>query len=587
MVFSSSPAFCQAKHELLLVDVDKGKPVNQEMVVNYQFFNSSESCNLFLKMDLISMLQKKGYLAASLDSIVKSDKKTIAWVHLGVQYSWGLLKMDSTVSSELSKVGLTNEFSKGLLIEPAKIVRLKEQLLDFYENNGYPFASIKFDSSFFDGNNLNAMLSVFKGPLYHIDSIVVNGSIRIQKNYLSQYLNIQPGSIYKKSMLNGLSKRLAQSDFIKESQPWDMSLYGTGSVLNLYLEPMRSSRISLLAGLMPSNNQLRGKMLLTGEADMQLKNSFGGGEMISLSWQQIQVQSPRLQIGFQKPYLFNSNAGIDFQFNLLKKDSSFLTINTRLGLQYAISNQFTANLFFQQFTSNMLGVDTNFIKSTKRLPGFMDFTNRNIGMEMKFIETDNSFNPLTGIEWSLRFAGGSRKIQPNSIITSLKQDQFGKLFNFGSLYDTIRQNSSQFRASGKVDLYNKLGRQSTVKAGLKAGLMQSERFLTNELFQIGGINTLRGFDEESIYASQYLIASVEYRYLISPASYLFTFLDGANIKRRSFDNSFKGNFFGMGVGLSFETKSGLFKLAYAVGKQPTGSVNFRESKIHFGFVSLF
>ena len=235
----------------------------------------------------------------------------------------------------------------------------------------------------------------------------------------------------------------------------------------------------------------------------------------------------------------------------------------------------------------MLGVDTNFIKSTKRLPGFMDFTNRNIGMEMKFIETDNSFNPLTGIEWSLRFAGGSRKIQPNSIITSLKQDQFGKLFNFGSLYDTIRQNSSQFRASGKVDLYNKLGRQSTVKAGLKAGLMQSERFLTNELFQIGGINTLRGFDEESIYASQYLIASVEYRYLISPASYLFTFLDGANIKRRSFDNSFKGNFFGMGVGLSFETKSGLFKLAYAVGKQPTGSVNFRESKIHFGFVSLF
>jgi hemolysin activation/secretion protein len=191
------------------------------------------------------------------------------------------------------------------------------------------------------------------------------------------------------------------------------------------------------------------------------------------------------------------------------------------------------------------------------------------------------------LEWSIRFAGGTRSIQKNNGITSIKQDQFGKPFNFTALYDTVRPNSTQFRTSGKFDLYNKLGRQSTIKTGIKAGLIKTERLLTNELFQVGGINTLRGFDEESIFASQYLIASIEYRYLIGPASYLFTFLDGANIQTRSMDTQFNGNFFGMGMGLSFETKSGLFKLAYAVGKQPTSSLNFRESKIHFGFVSLF
>ncbi len=569
------------------MDIDKDKLVSQDILVNYQFFNSPEACDQFLKIELVPLLQKQGYLAASLDSLVKSDIKTVAWIHLGIKYSWGQLKVDSVISAELLNFGLESEFSKGILIEPAKLIELKERILDFYENNGYPFAAVKFDSSFFDGSNLNAMLSVFKGPLYHIDSIVVNGNVRFQKNFLAKYLNIEPGSIYKKSILNGLSKRIAQSSFFQESKPWDILMYGTGSALNLNLETKRSSQISLLAGLMPSNNQLRSKLLLTGEADMQLRNSFGGGEMISLSWQQIQVQSPRLQIGFQKPYLFNSNAGIDFQFNLLKKDSSFLTINTRIGLQYAISNQYTAKLFFQQFTSSLLDIDTNLIKSTKKLPGYLDFSNRNIGLEMGFNGTDDNFNPRSGLEWNFRFAGGIRNIQKNNAIISIQQDQFGKPFNFKTLYDTIPPNSSQFRTSGKVDYYSKLGRQSTIKSAIKAGLIQTEKSLTNELFQVGGINTLRGFDEESIFASQYFIASIEYRYLIGPASYLFTFLDGANIQRRALENNFKGNFFGIGLGLSFETKSGLFKLAYAVGKQPTSSVNFRESKIHFGFVSLF
>ena len=587
VLFCSSFVFSQTKYELEFIDVDKGKPVSQDILVNYRNFSSEEECNRFIKSELISLLQRNGYLAASVDSVIKDSSKTIAWVHIGAQYKWGELKLDSGIVGELSAIELDRDFYRGGLVEPEKLVQLKEQVLNFYENNGFPFASVRLDSSFFYDASLNAVLRVYKGPLYHIDSIVVNGKIRIQEKFLAQFLNIQQGSVYKKSILDGLSKRIEQSGFMMEAKPWDLLLYGTGCTLNLYLEPKRSSQVSLLAGLMPSNNQLRGKLLLTGEADMQLKNSFGGGEMIALSWQQIQVKSPRLQIGFQKPYLFNSNAGVDLQFNLLKKDSLFLSINTRVGIQYAISNLYTAKLFFQQFTSNLLEVDTNYIKVTKRLPGYLDFSNRNIGIEMNFNGTDDIFNPRSGLEWSLRFAGGVRRVQPNNAIVSIKQDQFGKPFNYASLYDTLKSNNPQLRITGKMDLFNKTGRQSTIKTGIKAGLLQAEKILTNELFQVGGINTLRGFDEESIFASQYLIASVEYRYLIGPASYLFTFLDGARIRRQSIDTRFVGNFLGMGLGLSFETKSGLFKLAYAVGKQPTAPVNFRESKIHFGFVSLF
>jgi len=91
--------------------------------------------------------------------------------------------------------------------------------------------------------------------------------------------------------------------------------------------------------------------------------------------------------------MFKSNAGIDFRFNLLKKDSSFININTRLGLQYEVSKKQVAKLFVQQYASNLIEVDTNFIKRTKKLPIFLDLRTTNIGAELQYNGTDYRFNP--------------------------------------------------------------------------------------------------------------------------------------------------------------------------------------------------
>ncbi|WP_315820081.1 hypothetical protein [Paraflavitalea speifideaquila] len=61
------------------------------------------------------------------------------------------------------------------------------------------------------------------------------------------------------------------------------------------------------------------KLLVTGEATINLKNAFGAGETIGLNWQQIQVKSPRLNLSFAYPYLFNTPFGINFGFDLFKR----------------------------------------------------------------------------------------------------------------------------------------------------------------------------------------------------------------------------------------------------------------------------
>ena len=550
-------------------------------------FNNINDCRRFLKDELVAGLQKKGYLAASIDSIDENDKKTVAWIYSGQKYGWGELIVDSSVLEAISQGRTPFEISKGSMLDPDKLFQYKETVLRYFENHGYPFASVKLDSSFFLEDKLNAKLKVVTGPLYHIDSISVEGNLRIKKFFLEKYLDIPSGSTYQADKLDKISKKVSQLGFLRESRPWDLTMLGTGSKLNLYLESKRSSQINLLAGLMPSNAQLGGKLLLTGEADMQLKNAFGGGENMILNWQQLQVQSPRLLIGFQKPYLFKSNAGVDFQFNLFKKDSTFLTLNTRLGIQYDISTNKTVKVFFQQFSSSLLDVDTNRIKFTKKLPTYLDIATGNIGVDLTINNTDDRFNPRSGMLWSTRLTGGVRKIKKNNSIIELKQDAQGKSFNFTTLYDTIKASTAQLRLNFIIEGYQKVGRQSTFKLALQGGYLQSNRLYTNELFQVGGIKTLRGFDEESIFASEFLIATLEYRYLIGPSSYLFSFVDGAHAGRKNSQSNYTGKYLGVGLGLSFETKSGIFKLAYAVGKQPTSTMNFREAKIHFGFVSLF
>jgi len=53
------------------------------------------------------------------------------------------------------------------------------------------------------------------------------------------------------------------------------------------------------------------------------------------------------------------------------------------------------------------------------------------------------------------------------------------------------------------------------------------------------------------------------------------------------DANFQHTYLGIGTGLAFETKTGIFNISYAVGKRNDLNFDLRQSKIHIGFVSLF
>jgi len=485
------------------------------------------------------------------------------------------------------QAGLNYGSLKGRKLDMTRLDTEKKQLLSFLENNGYPFASVELDSVSFAGSELTGRLKITKGPLYRIDSVRNLGNARISSDYLQRYLGILPGSVYKKQKLETVSRRLSEIPFITEKQPWNMTLLATGSVLNLYLEPKKSSQVNVLVGLLPSNQQLESnKLLVTGEANINLKNSLGSGETIGLNWQQLQVKSPRLNLVYQHPYLFKSPVGLAFNFDLFKKDSSFVNINLVLGAQYSIDASQNGSVFIQSMSSNLLTIDTMEVKQNRQLPAQADISSINLGFSYEIWTTDYRLNPRKGNEFSITTSAGTKKVKKNAVIMGL-EDESDPDFDFSTLYDTVKLKSYQFRVKASGSHYFPLTKVSTLKTSVNAGWFGSENIFRNELFQIGGYKLLRGFDEESIYASAYAVGTAEYRYLIARNSFLFVFSDAGWVNNKMSKTSPSGVYIGFGGGMAFETKAGIFNISYAAGKRDDTNLNLRQSKIHLGYVNYF
>jgi hemolysin activation/secretion protein len=120
-----------------------------------------------------------------------------------------------------------------------------------------------------------------------------------------------------------------------------------------------------------------------------------------------------------------------------------------------------------------------------------------------------------------------------------------------------------------------------------ASIFGNTSVFRNELFRIGGLKTLRGFDEESIFASTFVIPTLEYRFLFSQNSHLLLFTEGAWYENTSNKNYVKDAPLSVGAGVNFDTKAGILSLNYAIGNQFGNGFDVRNGKIHFGLTALF
>jgi len=529
-------------------------------------------------------LALKGFPIASVDSFWVVEKSVHASIYLGQQYNpWKIDLAD--VNPQLLQKILPSKPTASKTFTSAEIQQLQSKLLSFYENNGYPFAKIYLNSIQIQDAGISAKLKIDSGLLYRIDSTRIYGKANINKKFLQRHLSMPNGSIYSSKKLAQVDGKLSQLPFYTAMQPSDITMLGNGALLNVYLEEKKSSQVNFLVGFLPSANQT-GKLQVTGDVNLDLKNLLGSGENILLKWQQLQPKSPRLNLGYDQSYIFNSPFGFNFLFDLFKKDSNFIQINALAGVKFALADNQSGKLFIQVQNSSLLqgAVDTNSIKQQRALPVNIDISAFNTGLQYNWQTLNYLFNPRSGSDVTLEAAVGMKNIKRNNEVLSIKEPGF----NYSGLYDSLKLKSYQLRLKLNSAHYFKVGKAATIKTALNAGWYNSPEIFRNDLFQIGGNKLLRGFDEESIYATTYGVATAEYRYLVGRNAYLFTFADFGYANNKFQSTNFSNHFISTGLGIFFETKAGLLNLSFAAGKRNDARLNLREAaKIHFGYINYF
>ncbi len=546
------------------------------------------SSDLQIRKELGAMLIKLydlGYLGASVDSLELKGDTATAWVFAGPQIEWVQLRPGNVEVPILSQAQYKDRFFAGKPVNFRQLKGLMSDILAHAENNGYPFAQVRLDSLEMTDTTLSASLYLQKNQLIVYDTITLDGDPRITRAYIYNYLGIRPGALYNESEVKRISQRLADVAFLTELRAPEVIFEADKAKIRLFLQNRKTSRFDLLIGILP-NNEISGRVLFTGEANLELQNAFGAAEEIKLNWRKMQTGTQNLDIALKYPYLFSLPIGIDGSFSLYKRDTLFLDIDYEFGLQYLFAGRHYIRAFFHNKLTNVLNVDKAFIIRNRSLPQYNDVRNSLFGLEYYLERLDYRFNPRKGHLVRISAGAGTRRIRPSNTIETLT-DPENPDQTFAFLYDTVSTSNVQYKFSWQMEQYWPIGLRSTIKTSMRGGSFISNPVFLNELYRIGGNKLLRGFDEESIFASTFNVVTAEFRFLLSKNSFFQVFMDAAYVEDRTLGKYTKDFPYGFGAGMTFETKAGMFAISYALGSQQGNPINFRSAKLHFGYYNLF
>ena len=503
---------------------------------------------------------EKGYYLASFKPLYRSSTEIEVLVEIGSHFPNVAIVIHDSIKSQLRSFGIENISKNALKTSPSLFKLFIDKTLNAFANNGYPFAQVFFTEQEIIEQQIQIQMNISSGKFYRFSDIIVKGDSSISKSTVQNLLGIKINDIYSEEKLSSIDRILQQTNFINVLKKSELLFTENGVELYVYLENQKMSSMNGAVGLQP--NPQTQKIGLTGDVQIKLLNVFKKAELIDVNWRSIEPQTQALQAKLNYPFLFKSPFGVDLKFNLYKRDSTFLDLKSFIGIQYSFKNNVQLKGFYQVNSSEILSKTSN---PSSLFSYLAPIKLNSYGLSLQYKRINYLPNPSKGFSLYIETSIGNRTIKKEN--TALEKSY---------VYKSIFQYVS----------YIPITKRNIIKVGVNFESYTSSTIFQNERYRFGGLNSLRGFNEEELFASTKLISSLEYRFLLDKNSNAFIFYDQGIYEDNSL--SYKiDNPFGVGAGISFGSRIGIFSISYALGKQLNNPIEFRNGKIHFGYITYF
>ena len=501
---------------------------------------------------LLSKIQE-GYFNSSIDSTRIINKNLEIYMKTGSLINVNEIKVN--INDQLS-LKLREDFvSQKKYFDPAELSSKIRKWIVLMNNNGFPFAEFEFKNYEIIDSKINLECNLISGPLVRIDSLI-NPEISTKELMLvSKIINIKNGDVFNLSEIYKISENIRKSVFLKEIKPPAYEFVDNFASIYTYVKTESKNSVNGLIGIQPSEND---KIQFTGNVSLNFLNALNFGETLKLNWRKMFNSSQNLISEFSIPFIFKTNIEIMGGLDMIKKDSSFFNLNSKFTVKYRLNSNLTSGFLFAKNNS------TNLLQSN-----YSSTTVNSFGFTADLKKTNNKYNPTKGYLFKTELSYGWKQTFTNDTTSSniLRTPNFNGMLEIDTYWDIIRR--------------------TTLKMKLTGSIIQNDILYENELIRIGGYRTIRGFNEESIMVSSFIMSNFEFRYLLDEKSNIFIFSDFAWTESKTNEFLKEHYYQSLGFGTNISMKNGLLTFIYGIGRKLDNPFLIRTAKIHLGFTSYF
>ena len=424
-----------------------------------------------------------------------------------------------------------------------------DQLSIALSNESYTFATLQLQNiQPEDKINIKANLVLDKGAKRTLQNIKVLGYDKFPTSYIKYFLRIKTQKPFQLERIQSQMKLLNQLPFAQQKRPAEVLFTKDSTTVYLYLEKIKSNRFDGFLGF--GSDETTGKIEFDGYLDLKLINNLNFGESLNLNYKSDEIDQKTLDIALQLPYLFGTPLGSTLNLNIFKKDSTFTTAQQGIKLFYQLNEN-------QQLGLGVRLQQSNAINNTS--DAFVE------DFDSQFYEINYNY---------------SKQQQTDLLFPVQRQLEVSVAFGKRSAASELKQRHIRLKG---FQIFN-LNPKNSIFLKVHLEELQSDQYLLNELLRFGGITSVRGFRENSLFATRLGVLCSEYRYRFSPGLFVHSVIDAGYFQD---SNNTDYQIFGFGFGFGLRSNGGLLRLTYANGKTKNIPFDLSESKVHLSFTSTF
>jgi hypothetical protein len=322
----------------------------------------------------------------------------------------------------------------------------------------------------------------------------------------------------------------------------------------VYLEKRKSNTFDGFIGFTNNEND---KLVFNGYLDLILENALKAGEQFSINWKSDGNNQKTFKAGIDLPYLFKSPIGLKAQIHIFKQDSIFQNTKTAMDLGYFVDYNTRIYLGYQSTESSDIQNTNNSTIS--------DYQNSFLTSNLEYTKLDYE-NPTFPKKTSLSLSLGT-----------------GKRTTSGLTETSGTNKQTYINIDAKHNFY--LNKKNCININYQNFFLKSDTYIINELYRFGGINSVRGFAENSLQANFMTAIISEYRYIISQDLFIHSIIDYGYYQDKSSNNS--GNLLGLGLGMGLQTKNGLLKISFANRNTNNQKIKFYNTIVNLCYNVVF